>query len=159
MCNLVVNFQKDSQIIFDPTFRENVINVSEFLNSSSYFLSLQANTHYKSTHIQFSSFQNIVKLAKNFSETSRAEPVCIVLEGPAGSFKSTFLNKLIDYLVSKNYSTYIHSCPSVDVGKDFYDDYMNQDIFIMDDVGQQGVSQWRQIINLVSPIKYPLDCA
>nr|QKK82974.1 hypothetical protein 1 [Ginkgo biloba picorna-like virus] len=36
---------------------------------------------------------------------------------------------------------------------------MNQDVFVMDDVGQQGKSQWRSIINFVSPVKYPLECA
>jgi GTPase SAR1 family protein len=108
---------------------------------------------------QHSTLQVMNKLASNFDVSARSEPVCIVFEGKAGSGKSTLMNKVIDYLVKKDYSIYNHNCPSVDAAKDFYDDYIDQDVFVMDDVGQQGVSQWRQIINFVSPVKFPLDCA
>jgi hypothetical protein len=56
-------------------------------------------------------------------------------------------------------SIYVHTCPTAEGGKDFYDDYNNEEVMMMDDVGQQGVSQWRNIINFVSPIKFPLMCA
>ena len=44
-------------------------------------------------------------------------------------------------------------CFPVTIGKDWYDNYQNEEIFYMDDVGQQGVSQWRTIINMVSAVK------
>jgi hypothetical protein len=48
---------------------------------------------------------------------------------------------------------------NVSDGKDWYDSYNNEDIFLMDDIGQQGVSQWRTLINMVSPLRLPLECA
>lgn len=102
---------------------------------------------------------NIVKYAKNFTTSSRTEPVCIVFEGPAGCRKSTIMNLFTQVCKSMDRSVYTHTIPSVDAGKDFYDDYENQNVFVIDDIGQQGLSQWRAIINLVSPVKFPLECA
>ena len=95
---------------------------------------------------------NIVKYVKTFTVSSRTEPTCFVFEGPAGCRKSTVMNALVQVCRRDNRSVYIHCVPSVDAGKDFYDDYENQDVFVMDDVGQQGLSQWRTIINFVPPV-------
>jgi hypothetical protein len=66
------------------------------------------------------------------------------------------MGKLIQGL---NMDTYTHLVKPKDDGKDFYDCYNGQKVFTMDDVGQQAISQWRNIINIVSPIKLPLECA
>jgi hypothetical protein len=55
--------------------------------------------------------------------------------------------------------SYCHTVKCTKDGKDFYDGYNNEPIFYMDDLGQQGNSQWRTMINMVSEVKYPLDCA
>lgn len=159
MTHLVMKFNKNSQVIFDPEYRHLVLELFNVLKINTYFQSLLANPSYRAILIQYNLFKEIHKMSVNFSSSSRIEPVCIVFEGKAGCGKTTFMNKLIDYFVKNQYSVYNHTCPSIDAGKDFYDDYMNQDVFVMDDVGQQGVSQWRQIINFVSTTKYPLDCA
>jgi len=159
MSNLVIRYHKNAQILFEPQFREEAKDIDKELRINAYFQGLLGNPSYKAVQLHYKTFEEIIKLSNNFTTSSRAEPVCIVLEGKAGTYKSTFLNKLIDYLSSKNMTVYTHTCAAVDAGKDFYDDYLNQDIFVMDDVGQQGVSQWRQIINFVSPVKFPLDCA
>lgn len=159
MSKITIDFQKNNQIIFDPVVRCKCIDLYEEMTVNRYIQSLLANPAYKLYVQQYTTLQVMVKLSKNFDISARNEPVCIVFEGKAGSGKSTIMNKVVDYLVKKNFSVYNHTCPAVDAAKDFYDDYLNQDVFVMDDVGQQGVSQWRQIINFVSPVKFPLDCA
>lgn len=159
MTKITIDFQKNNQIIFDPVIRCKCVDLYEEMTVNHYIQSLLANPAYKLYVQQYNTLQVMVKLSKNFEVSARNEPVCIVFEGKAGSGKSTIMNKVVDYLVKKNFSIYNHTCPAVDAAKDFYDDYLDQDVFVMDDVGQQGVSQWRQIINFVSPVKFPLDCA
>lgn len=96
------------------------------------------------------------KILAAYESGMRLEPSCFVFEGPPGCNKSVLLNGVIS--ASKE-SVYFHSVKSMMDGKDWYDAYNNETIFAMDDVGQQGVSQWRTIINMVSPVKLPLDCA
>jgi len=87
-------------------------------------------------------------------ESTRVEPICVVFVGPPGTGKSTLLARMVE---SYNEPLYKHASPGSD--KEFYDQYDNEDIFVMDDVGQKGVSQWSDIINMVSTIAYPLNCA
>jgi len=159
LSKMTIEFQKNNQIIFDPVVRTKCMDLYNEIKTNVYIQSLLLNPAYKIYAQQYTTLQLMNKLSSNFDVSARNEPVCIVFEGKAGCGKSTLMNKVVDYLVRKSYSIYNHSCPSVDAGKDFYDDYLDQDVFVMDDVGQQGVSQWRQIINFVSPVKFPLECA
>lgn len=156
---MTTDFQKNNQIMFDPVVREECIELYKDMQLNLYIQSLLANPAYKIYQKQFNTLEVMYKLSSNFDTSARNEPVCIVFEGRAGSGKSTLMNKVIEYLVKKSYSTYTHTCPALEASKDWYDDYLSQDVFIMDDVGQQGISQWRQIINFVSPVKFPLECA
>lgn len=100
------------------------------------------------------------KKLQSYKSAIRMEPVCFVFEGPPGCNKSVFMSKLTDSLSKlDNKRIYSHLVKSIKDGKDWYDSYNNEDVFLMDDVGQQGVSQWRTIINMVSPLRLPLDCA
>jgi hypothetical protein len=101
-------------------------------------------------------FKALYRLSLSYENSTRPEPVCIALEGPPGCFKSRYMGMLLDVLGK---SVYTHHIKTVGDGKDFYDQYDGQDIFVMDDLGQGGPSQYRTLMNLVSPIKYPLDCA
>lgn len=87
----------------------------------------------------------------------RQEPLMYVFEGPPGVLKSTLLTAVLKCCTGKQ--VYAHTIKTINDGKDFYDTYNNEEIFVMDDVGQQGVSQWRTFINLVSCTNYKLDCA
>lgn len=156
---MTVDFQKNNQIMFDPVVREECMELYTEIQLNLYIQTLLSNPAYRIYQKQFSTLEVMYKAAKNFDTSARNEPVCIVFEGKAGSGKSTLMNKVIEYLVKKSYSTYTHTCPALEASKDWYDDYLGQDVFIMDDVGQQGISQWRQIINFVSPVKFPLECA
>jgi len=101
-------------------------------------------------------FKVLVKTVDAYKNSSRIEPCCFVFEGPPGCMKSVYMNRVISTL---NMSSYAHIVKSTSDGKDFYDSYNNEEIFYMDDVGQQGVSQFRCLINMVAPVKYPLECA
>lgn len=159
LSKLTVDFHRDNQIIFDPAVRVLIKETYAAIKVNAYIQTLLVNPAYKLYLQQYTTLGFMNKLASNFEASARKEPVCIVFEGKAGCGKSTIMNKVVDYLTKKAFSVYNHTCPTVDAGKDFYDDYQSQDVFVMDDVGQQGTSQWRQIINFVSPVKFPLDCA
>lgn len=153
-------FIKDQSVLHNPVFRNDVITLFEQLNSNATFqdyIKNNDNKHFVSTWTAYK--ENLVKFAKTYSTSEREEPICIVFDGPPRSGKSVLMNKFVELLKAANMSVITHTVPPVDASKDFYDDYLNQDVFVMDDVGQQGKSQWRPIINFVSPVKYPLDCA
>lgn len=157
---LYSKYVSNASVILDPKFRHDCEELYERLIKDTGFreyIDNNDNRHFKLTWDSFCN--NLMKYIKNFDVARKDEPICIVLEGPPGCGKSVLMNNLVEYLVRMNMSVYVHSVPPTMGGKDFYDDYENQDVFVMDDVGQQGVSQWRTIINFVAPIKYPLECA
>lgn len=148
------------QIIFDPSFRERVVNHYAKCVESKTFLAYADNVRNRHFNVTWGLFkESLLKSVKAFDASRRKEPICFVFEGGAGSGKSTFMNNVVDLLRAAGKSVYCHTVPSTEDAKDFYDDYENQEVFVMDDVGQQGKSQWRTLINFVSPVKYPLPCA
>lgn len=158
--DLYSKYAKDNQVMLDFRFREKVLDLDRSIGHCLEFnnwLSSPDRRAQKELYLAFRA--NLVKYASTYTTSQRKEPVCIVLEGPPGCRKSDTANKFISFCSYLNRSVYTHTCPSVEDGKDFYDDYENQSIFVMDDVGQQGNSQWRSIINFVSPVKFPLSCA
>jgi hypothetical protein len=101
-------------------------------------------------------FKRICNKLTYIRTTTRVEPVWAVFEGPAGVGKSHFMARLQNAF-KKTYRIYAHSTGSE--GKDWYDAYDDEDIMVVDDVGQKGVKQWSNFINMVSSIKFPLECA
>lgn len=97
-----------------------------------------------------------MKIIVAYEDPGRIEPSCFVFEGPPGKKKSVVMNAVVEALGEPFYA---HCVKAVMDGKDFYDNYNNEPIFYMDDVGQNGVSQWRPLMNMVSSVKLPLDCA
>lgn len=97
-----------------------------------------------------------IKIISAYENPGRVEPTCFIFEGPAGKKKSVVMNAVVEALGEPFYA---HCVKAVMDGKDFYDNYNNEPIFYMDDVGQNGVSQWRPLMNMVSSVKLPLDCA
>lgn len=155
---LYTQYMKNQQVIIDIKFRTKVLQLESKCETASFqeYIRNDSNRFFIPLYQSFR--DNILRYAKTFDVSSKDEPICIVFSGPPGCGKSSLMNGLVAYL-RKHKSVYVHNTPSVDAGKDFYDDYLNQEVFVMDDVGQQGASQWRQIINFVSPVKYPLECA
>jgi hypothetical protein len=151
---LIGKWEMDKKIVLQNTFREQVITLQgdikknitlqEMRNKSQYFRNVLLD------------FDRIIKSIRSFESTVRREPVCFIFEGPPGCLKSVTMAKLVQCL---RMDTYTHIVKGTNDGKDFYDCYNGQKVFVMDDVGQQSISQWRNIINIVSPIKMPLECA
>lgn len=152
-------YSSHPEVILQPEFRENVMKLNDETKDAIFmqYVSNHENKFFKSAWDAFQN--NLVKYVQNFTTSSKIEPICFVFEGAPGSGKSVLMNNFVEVLRKMNKSVYIHTIPPTDAGKDFYDDYENQDVFVMDDIGQQGKSQWRTIINFVSPVKYPLECA
>jgi len=97
------------------------------------------------------------KKIKNVMSTTRVEPVAIVFNGPPGTGKSVLQSKLLEAF-KKTQTVYSHGSIA-DPLKDFHDMYDNEDVYSVEDIGQKGTAQWANIINFVSPMKYPLQCA
>jgi len=151
--NVYDEWDKNKRVMLDLEYREKVKSLNEELLTLKVRETLDSAKSYKII------LQNHLRLMKSISAyelSSRVEPCCFVFEGPPGTHKSVFVNKLIQVLGKTNYC---HKVGNVTDGKDFYDSYNNEEVFFMDDVGQQGKSQWRNLINWVSSVKFPLDCA
>lgn len=113
---------------------------------------------------------SLYKMSHTFAQASRIEPICMGFEGPAGCGKSTLMAKMAKIM---QHPVYNHVVPTADKG-DWYDQYpevtseffqLNEDgsrkehIMMLDDVGQNGPSQYSPFMNLISTIKMPLPCA
>jgi len=160
LAHVMTTFSKNEQKLLDPLFRMEAIDLYDRIKRCPSFDEYINHPVRRTIANTMNSFvKNVYTMAKMYGNTSRQEPVCIIFEGEAGTGKSRLMNKVTELLEVMNLSVYTHSVPSINAGKDFYDDYVNQDVFVMDDIGQQGKSQWRTIINFVSPVAYPLDCA
>lgn len=157
---LYSKYVKNSQVILDVNYRNEVLEVDLKTAADLEFMTFLSRPEMKSYKDLYFAFKiNIVKYVKTFTVSSRKEPVCVVFEGPPGCRKSALMNQIVQLCKKLNRSVITHNVPSVNAGKDFYDDYENQDVFVSDDIGQMDNSQWRVIINAVAPVKYPLECA
>lgn len=160
VCDIYTKYVSNPQTLFDPTFRQLIMTKYDQFKANAAFMSYLQNGNNKYFMTTWNLFEaNVVKSCKAFETSGRDEPICFVFEGEAGSGKSWLMNSFVALLKESGMTTICHSVPASEDGKDFYDDYENQDVFVMDDVGQQGKSQWRYLINYVSPVKYPLPCA
>lgn len=145
---------KDCKIFLDLSFREKSKRLNEKFEKSHAV---------KDWSRRSASLLNIclkwtrhMKIILAYEDPGRVEPTCFIFEGPPGKKKSVVMNAVVEALGEPFYA---HCVKAVMDGKDFYDNYNNEPIFYMDDVGQNGVSQWRPLMNMVSSVKLPLDCA
>lgn len=150
---LLVAWDKDKKIIFTNKFRNDVKVLSQELKDMDIKRFFGRN---KILSDLTGDFERLVKGVTSYEQTSRSEPCCFVFEGPPGCRKSVTMNKVVQTL---GLSHYAHIVKCAEDGKDWYDSYNSESVFFMDDVGQMGKSQWRSIINWVSSVKLPLDCA
>lgn len=154
MENLYKQWQRDKKIILDADFRYKTSALQDELKNKGELFEWTARS--KGFKCIYDNFLVLTKVIASYEKSTRQEPSFFVFEGPPGCLKSVYMNSLIKCL---NKSSYAHITKPTTDGKDFYDSYNNQEVLFSDDVGQQGVSQWRQYINFVSPVICPLDCA
>jgi len=100
-------------------------------------------------------FRNLITKVRYMKSNIRVEPVACVFSGLRGTGKTTLMNIIVDGFSTQN-SVYCHASQE---DKDYHDQYDNEDIYVIDDIGQKGVWQWSNIINFVSTTKCPLLCA
>lgn len=151
---VLIRVEKDPRILSESLFRDEIKELKVLWDANVTVVEWTK----KSVTIQRLE-ERFIRLCKNVKiqeSTTRKEPCCFVFEGPPACMKSATMG-----LVAKSLkkSIYAHQIKSVCDGKDFYDSYNGEDIFMMDDLGQQGPSQYRSLINMVSTIRMPLDCA
>lgn len=151
---LVLKASKDCKVFLDLSFREKSKRLNQKFEASH---ALKEWTR-RSTALQAIAQKWVrhMKVIEAYEDPGRVEPTCFVFEGPPGKKKSVVMNAVVEALGEPFYA---HCVKAVMDGKDFYDNYNNEPIFYMDDVGQNGVSQWRPLMNMVSSVKMPLDCA
>nr|UNY42059.1 MAG: polyprotein 1 [Picornavirales sp.] len=154
MCDKLVQFSKSRSIMLEEEWRLSVRDLDSKLKNCEEILNYIKSS--PTSMAKYKDFCRLVKSLDSYEKCSRKEPVAIVLEGPPGTRKSFIMANLTERMGK---SVYTHVIKATTDGKDFYDTYNNEEIFLMDDVGQQGISQWRTIINMVSTVKLPLDCA
>lgn len=101
-------------------------------------------------------FSQLVKSTLAYENASKKEPSCFIFSGKPGTMKSMIVSSILQAL---DETKYVHVVKAATDGKDFWDCYNSEKNVVMDDMGQMGISQWRLLINLVSTVKFPLDCA
>lgn len=150
---LLSKYTQDRHIILRDSFRNEVKELNKEVQGLNLKRFFSKNKPLSEVAVEF---ERIHKAVISYEQTSRQEPCCFVFQGPPGCRKSVTVNKVIATLGLTHYS---HIVKCAEDSKDWYDSYNNEDIFYMDDVGQMGKSQWRNLINWVSAVKLPLDCA
>lgn len=159
LADITMAFQRDAQRMFDPVFREKVILLHSNIKCNAYIQALLTNPAYKIYAVQFNILDAMYKTCINFNTTARVEPVGVIFEGKPGCGKSTIMNKYWEFMNSKDKDVYNHSCPPVNDGKNYHDDYVGQFGYNMDDLAARDKSELRHLINFISCVKFPLDCA
>jgi len=153
MMNKLISEDRIGEKLTKDVYRNKIKDFYAKLNHGDFKQWARRSASVAATYLDF---EKLYKRVKAYEECVRQEPVGIVFQGHPGCGKSRAMNAVIESLP---WSKYAHLVKDVNDGKDFYDTYENETIFYMDDVGQQGISQWRTFINMISEVKYPLDCA
>jgi hypothetical protein len=148
------DYAKQKQLIGNQAFQEQVLALNEKVATSEELQDMRK--HSVSVDQKLNRFRQLIVNVNSYRNTSRVEPAMFVFDGPPGTLKSVVMTKVLSNL---GLTVYSHLIKASQDGKDFYDAYDNQDVFYMDDVGQQGRSQWRTFINMISSVRMPLECA
>lgn len=162
LAKFLVRYARDSSLIHSTVFRHEAANLHAILLTNTNFQKGLRVANNRSVANMWLELKGIMKSIESFSTSARTTPAFVILEGPPGCRKSTALGQITQFLSEKmipNRSIYTHVWKAKDEGKDFYDDYNNQDVMVLDDVGQGGMGQWAKVMNFVSNVKMPLDCA
>lgn len=146
---------KKPSLIGDKAFQDRVLTLHKtYTNYKATFLEDRRELPpYMQDHDK--RFRNLVNKVSYMKSSLRVEPIAVIFSGSRGTGKTTLMNMLLQ-AYSKNNSVYTHMSQ---MDKDFHDQYDNEDIYVVDDIGQKGVWQWSGLINFVSTSQCPLLCA
>lgn len=146
--------RRDKLSYLNEQFRQEVITLYGEVHSNDCLIDWSRTS--ASVKNKITVIDRLHAIVQQYAQASRQEPFCFAFEGKPGVRKSVLMTQLVQTLKK---STYTHSTRAAQDGKDFYDSYDNEELFVMDDVGQSGPSQFRMFFNFVAPVKMPLDCA
>jgi len=154
---LQTQYQKDHRKAHDTGFQEEFLE--QYLQLKELLEETWDNKKEYPNFIlrRFRNYTNLFNKINYCKNHTRREPAFLVFCGPPGTGKSTALKTLIDCYAKTGETIYTHVVTAE--GKDFYDQYENETIFVADDVGQMCTAQWSPYINMISTIKFPLPCA
>lgn len=157
LSSAISKLEKKPTLIGDADFQDEFLKIYE--SYTSFLDTAWDNRKDYPNFVQkmFKQATSIQKKILYMRDSHRKEPSLFVFYGPAGTGKTTLLNKFVQCYSNAGMSVYVHSTASD--SKDFHDQYDNEDIYVCDDVGQKGVWQWSNYINMVSTTKFPLECA
>nr|URG14772.1 MAG: RNA dependent RNA polymerase [Picornaviridae sp.] len=147
-------YNKDKKIMADESFRLQIKETQKTILENAVLLDWQQSSG--KIRLLITTHTRIYKGVCAYDNNSRIEPFCFGFDGKPNTLKSTIMRMLVASLKKPVYS---HIVKAMADGKDFYDSYDNQEVVIMDDLGQNGVSQFRPFMNLIAPVKMPLECA
>jgi len=150
----VIKLASDSKFFLKPENVEKVDDLWADIESNGVIQDWMRTSG--SLKVLVTKIERIRKIIEQYKHASRQEPFCFAFEGEPGVRKSVLMTQLV---ATMKKTTYTHIIKAAMDGKDFYDSYNNEEIFVMDDVGQSGPSQFRPFFNLIAPVKMPLDCA
>lgn len=140
-------------------YREKLFKLYKEIKEHENFSRMINDNNFKNFKLLYNELHGVINCCESYNATGRPQPGFIILEGQAGCGKSTIMNMVTKIFESEGKTMYSHVWKTALEGKDFYDDYNNQDIMVLDDIGQGGNGQWAKTMYFVSPSKYPLDCA
>jgi len=148
-------YNENNSVLSDTKFQEEWESFfDDYSTWKDVYLSFAKNLPVKMMHISKKIVDFNIRYL-TYKNATRSEPLCFLFYGPPGCGKSTMLSQLVKE-IGVHRTVYTHASYQ---DRDFYDHYNNEDVFVMDDIGQKGVYQWSDIINMVSTIRYPLNCA
>lgn len=155
--NFITEYHKKNSLLSSVEFRERLLNFSKEYNKHYCKLELVSRVPAYLLN-QKKLFSQIIKQALYVENRTRPEPVIIIFGGPPKTGKTVMSNRIQESFAAGGSSVYVHSPPS-EGQKNFHDRYEGEDIYVIDDIGQKGVSQYSDLINFGSSTAYPLDCA
>lgn len=157
MRETVNSYQSNGSLMNLDSFRAKVKTLHSKISKDLEFM--ESMNRSNTLKDNFQKFSMLYKSCLAYEEATRVEPCLFVFEGPPGTLKSVRLQQLVSAMKTQGKTVFSHTFKPKEDTKDWYDTYNGETILQADDVGQQSLSQWRHMINMISPIKYPLDCA
>ena len=152
---ILLKFDKKPNCIYNAEDREEVFSVYE--RFELFFKTFENNNNVpKITQIIRGKFSDLYRACKARENNSRQEPLGIILEGPAGTGKSS-LQKLLINRLSQTNTIYHHNKYKGD--HDWFDSYNNEDVMNMEDIGSTGLHEFSTLVKLIGTSKCPLECA
>lgn len=145
MTTFIGRIQGDRKLLANKQFMSEADNVLQ--RATRFINNHRANGHNESVVFRtvFTELTNLYRSGLFLIKPSHPEPVAVLLYSRPGQGKTYFVSALRECLTRGGANTIYDYVPT-DSKSDFHDQYMNQNIWIHEDIGQRNVSDWGQYI-------------